>query len=748
MSAATDPLRQRISNIGSGLEHLWEALQYKHDRKIRKSVLALSIRCLILHMAASGVAFLLPNFFSSVSYQLFYPAIFLYRYIQPGQWDKLFMGTVRSLGCSERPDVVAKPCPEYFTQLKQYCRRSFKAYVGITIIQWLVNRTGIFRLPSLVLSLVAVNQILQYKGIKNAFWKLILISLFIGPKWPVWVVQTALLQQLFMYELLQPYLARVNFKGWEERAWLAQNEAELRGFAFGAHLLCSIPLFGAAAIPFMFPAVAFLLTRSCGSLMNSSHGLGGDVIERQSPGVKSVALGKSKSVEGNWDEPKVTTFVRNTDPEVFKPQKHSRDNTHTYSVDKGLNNPVDEERIHADKELSLLRKADLYRQAQFNARRARIHQVFNSPHVFGDPLVRPDAFLGLESTTAKQQDSNPAYATKTGATLTNGLDNDTSREDFAKYNFSDRKTLASAPSAPPAPSDYITTGPEEVFRVTARQANAEHFPSVDDNGALRTEAQEHEYDIREIEQKRRAADAKKKKAEQIRTARKNVVKKAHQVSNRTPSDTSFGNANTESETGTAEETEETESAQDEEEAEAREKDEEKAETQKDEELHIENECENESNTVSKGTGPSGRGGFGASRGCDLPRGWRGGRAGRGTRGFARGGRGGRGRSQGMRSNSQSNDGGNADDDASVTGRVTSDEDGLSGIITRGVQDIENYMSQQAEGLGNQLIQKLWDVVVTPENLQQFKFKIGGLLDDQQQRFKFKILGRDRSLNIS
>ena len=61
-------------------------------------------------------------------------------------------------------------------------------------------------------------------------------------------------------------------------------------------------------------------------------------------------------------------------------------------------------------------------------------------------------------------------------------------------------------------------------------------------------------------------------------------------------------------------------------------------------------------------------------------------------------------------------------DASVTGGARSDED----VMTRGIQGIENYVSQQVEGLGNKLMQRLWDAVSDPDKPQQFKFKMGGV----------------------
>ncbi|KAF9382201.1 hypothetical protein CPC16_009484 [Podila verticillata] len=455
-----DPFRRWMSGFGSGLEHLWDALRHEYDSKTKKSVLALSFRCLVLQTVLNFITYLVPNSICITFNQLFYPTVLFFRYLDPDPWDHLFMGTVRSLGCAERSDIVTQPGPRYFVQLKQYIRRTFKAYFAIGIIHQLVHRTGVFSLPSIGLGLIAVHQFLRHKGVNRAFLKLCVIVIFIGPRWPVWAVQTFALQQLFMYELLQPYLARVQFKGWEEQAWLSQHEIELQGFAFGAWLLCSVPWFGVAAIPFMFPAVAFLLTRSCGLMESSGQGVSGDVIEKRSPGVKAVAMGISKSVEGDWETAKVKTHVRNTKVEVYSPKSHDKTDAAHYICDRGVQTGLTEEQIAGETELSKQRKQELYRaEASMHPNHLPEESSIPSrpvmpfipnwgspmPHI---PFGRPDLLFSASSSSSS---STPAPTTTSANNeQAESTRSEREQESLTKYNFSDRKTDETAPSAPPS----------------------------------------------------------------------------------------------------------------------------------------------------------------------------------------------------------------------------------------------------------------------------------------------------------
>ncbi|KAF9438141.1 40S ribosomal protein S26, partial [Entomortierella beljakovae] len=287
-------------------------------------------------------------------------------YIYPDPWDDLFTNAIHVLGCETRVDIVSRSSPDYFTQIQQYLVRTTKAYVVIGTIHILVNQRGIFAWPSMAIGLFITKKYLEYKGVRNPTWKLLTASMFIGPRWVMWIIQTSVQQQLFLNELLQPYLTRVHFKTWEERAWWSENEMELQGFAFGVWLLCSIPIIGAAAIPSMFPAVAFLLSNSCGLLENTGTR---DIIEKRTPGVKTVALGKSKSVVGHWDSESINTFIQNLSLEIFKPTQHVKKSdsvNHQTSgyhiIESEIGNPVDPQQIAADKELTNMWKAELFKK--------------------------------------------------------------------------------------------------------------------------------------------------------------------------------------------------------------------------------------------------------------------------------------------------------------------------------------------------------------------------------------------------
>ncbi|KAF9344965.1 hypothetical protein BGX26_003699 [Mortierella sp. AD094] len=658
MPASADPLRECLSNFWSGLKYFKKALRHRHDKKIRNAAWKLSVSCLLLHAISSVLAFILPRSLYSTSKQLFYPAIFLYRYIRPEPWDQLFINTIRSLGYSGRPDIVAKPSPSYFGQLKSYCRRTFMVYLGVWVIQYLVNRTGIFKLPSNTLALLAVNHLLQYKGIKKALWTLVLLSLFIGPRWPVWVIQTFALQQLLIYELLQPYLARVNFKRWEERAWFAQYDYELRGFALGAWLFCSIPWIGVGFIPFLFPAIAFFLTRSCGSLESSSHGPQGDVIERQNPGVKAVAHGESKSIQGTWEETGIKTFVRATDRKVFKPKDHSMSKDARHMIDTGLDRPVTEEQIQTDKETSLLRKTELYNQSRRNW----------DPRIYRSPL-----FSSEPSTTRTLKKS-------------------TSQEDFTKYNFSDRKTLESAPSAPPVPSD------DSVMDLEDGLDQSDTFRVLSNTGMETPPDDQQVQSATKYENRVHAREAGRRVSGQIRPANKESLQASGDMLHWTEGSAS----KTLEESGTAGKAKEEQRKEEVEEVD-----------EEDETLYyIEDESRDYMDFIygqpdSEELMPEGFDGLKSRASWSARRRERGQRGGwgslRGTRGFS----GGRGHNRGGRIGRgvRSRD----------VDRDSRGGPGLTAIISQGVQNIEEQVSQQLEGWGKQLVQRLRRAVTDPDS---------------------------------
>ncbi|KAG0313324.1 hypothetical protein BGZ97_010289 [Linnemannia gamsii] len=381
------------------------------------------------------------------------------------------------------------------------------------------------------------------------FWKLALVLAFIlgaargegavaagGIAGPIWFAQTIYLQEWFLYELLQPYLARVQFKPWEEKAWLDRYQTELFGFVLGAWLICKIPWVGAAAIPALFPAIAFLLTRSCGSMENTSQGRSsgssgrqgtgagpGDLIERRAPGVKLVAQGNHPSVRGDWEATKVLTMVQ-SDPDYalqagrdFKPRDHDlnwKNSSHHYSVDKGFDSALTRAQVEEDRIRSQSAMEALYREAEREAHRQQFHHHQHHHHRpdfrnrgFGrgpspwDVRMDPRFTMHVGHTAGPSSSSSSAPAlgsmssplsttvqdSKTESTSTStyrSLD----EEDLIRYNFSDRKTLDSAPSAPREEDllSSVGTGAEgsAVGIVRAGGQDSTHLDSNSNNTAI------------------------------------------------------------------------------------------------------------------------------------------------------------------------------------------------------------------------------------------------------------------------
>ncbi|KAF8941072.1 hypothetical protein BGZ47_007505, partial [Haplosporangium gracile] len=526
----TDPIRDWLSSFITGLELLFEAIRSlfttSTDSSTKHTLLKLSLRCLILQTTLSFVSSatfaLLPARFSSsdggflAHTQLFFPHILFYRYLFPTRWDQLFISTVRDLNCINRSDIVAKPSPRYFVQFKGFLRRMVKAHIELKLLNWLVyGRTAsVFYYPSAALALLASYSYLKSKQVVFS-WKLVIVLVFAfgggsnRAAGPIWLVQTIYLQEWFLYELLQPYLARVQFKPWEEKAWLARYQTELYGFVLGAWLICKIPWVGVAAIPILFPAIAFLLTRSCGSMENTSQerpssgrtgagaraGVSGDLIERRTPGVKLVAQGNHPSVRGDWESVKVLTMVQ-SDPDYalhairdFKPRDHDlnwKNSSLHYSVDKGFDSALTQRQVEEDRlRLQSAREA-LYREAEREAHR-QFRGGFRSTG-FGGPLsggrgfgrrpwdMRMDPRFAMHThtagpsfslssssapasgsttsplTTTVQDPTTESETTSMGSSILNKDNTNNYRsleeEDLTRYNFSDRKTLDSAPSAP------------------------------------------------------------------------------------------------------------------------------------------------------------------------------------------------------------------------------------------------------------------------------------------------------------
>ncbi|KAF9900782.1 hypothetical protein BX616_002501 [Lobosporangium transversale] len=475
-----DPLRDLLSRFASGLEQFYDSLLQLHlhasnvlHSKTRSSIFSLAIRCLVFQTIVNLIASRLRQNICTAYNQLFFPTVLLFRYLYPKPWDALFMDTVRALKCEMRADLVARPEPRYFVELRSYIRRTFKVYAITAVVHWLLNRDGAFKWPSQGLALLAGQQYLQHQGAKHSMAKIFFVAAFIGPNWTIWLIQIWIQQQLFLYELLQPYLVRVQFKEWEERAWWKEHEMELQGFAFGVWALCSIPYIGVATLPLMFPAVAFLLSRSCGLMENSGHGLSGDIIEKRNPGIKAVALGKSKAVQGDWDSVSVKTYVKSSQSQQqqqqeaysSKPLQHARmldKNGHQsasfYALDQGSSGVVSEDQIWDDKQLVQARRKELYRQQQRHmAQRQHQHEIYQqmanqhqqaaNVNMSPTPVSLPALIPRLPQVTATTTSSSAS-----GAASSEGQPEEVIRErDLTEYNFSDRKNDGSAPSAPPAP---------------------------------------------------------------------------------------------------------------------------------------------------------------------------------------------------------------------------------------------------------------------------------------------------------
>ncbi|KAF9151257.1 hypothetical protein BG015_006893 [Linnemannia schmuckeri] len=624
-----DPIRHWLSSFITGLELLLEAIRSLFtttiDSSTKHTLLKLSLRCLILQTTlsflSSATSALLPTRFSSSSgefrihTQLFFPCILFYRYLFPKRWDQLFTSTVRALNCTNRSDIVAKPSPRYFVQIKGFLRRMVKAHVELKLLDWLVHgRTAsVFYYPSAALALLVSYSYLKSKQIVF-FWKLALVlAIAFGSgsnraAGPIWIVQTIYLQEWFLYELLQPYLARVQFKPWEEKAWLARYQTELYGFVLGAWLICKIPWIGVAAIPILFPAIAFLLTRSCGSMENTSQrrpssgrtgagagvGVGGDLIERRAPGVRLVAQGNHPAVRGDWESVKVLTMVQ-SDPDYalqairdFKPQDHDlnwKNSSLHYSVDKGFDSALTQRQVEEDRIRSQSAREALYREAEREARRQyqggfrgagfggplsggrgfgrgpwdmrmdprfAMHTHTAGPSFSSSPSSAPASGSATTPPTTVVQDPTTESKTTSIASLKHSKDSISNyrpleEEDLTRYNFSDRKTLDSAPSAPreedPLPAEGETgarMGGQNSMHPT-HHTHSHFTPAFNNSSNQSTRGHEHwirdqermfrdqehmlrdqENQIRARESMIRAQENQRRAAEQIRRARSQI----------------------------------------------------------------------------------------------------------------------------------------------------------------------------------------------------------------------------------
>ncbi|KAF9166374.1 hypothetical protein DFQ26_008058 [Actinomortierella ambigua] len=265
-----EAFREQGARFVSGVEQFWDGLTFEYNDHIRAGYTRLGVTCLVVQLALNLFNYLAPQ--CNIVNHLFYPTVLLLRYIHPQPWDDLFMNTVRQLGCADRSDIVAKPVPRALRQLQGYVGRTLKAYVVIGVLH-LINRMEYYVPPFMLLSLLAMYAYLRSKSFQQPGLVIVVVTALLGPHIPARVFQVVVVQQFFVNELLQPYLARVQFKAWEERAWFQANDVELLGYGFGAWMVCSVPVVGVAALPLMFATTAVLLSRSCGVMENSGKGL-------------------------------------------------------------------------------------------------------------------------------------------------------------------------------------------------------------------------------------------------------------------------------------------------------------------------------------------------------------------------------------------------------------------------------------------------------------------------------------------
>ncbi|KAF9940139.1 hypothetical protein BGZ65_008064 [Modicella reniformis] len=452
-----DPLREYFSRIASGLEKFCSSFQLFWDEQY--TIFALAIRCLFLQTVVNLFMAQLPQNTCTTFNHLPHSAVFLLRCIYPEPWDELFMSTVRSLGCDTRSDLVnrcRKP-PQSMAQLMQYLRRVTPAFFAIGAVHWCMDQQGLLAWPCTGLALLAAYQYLLYRNVRIAGWTFLVAAIVIGPQWIVWCVQIFAQQQLFLYELLQPYLVRVQFKKWEERAWLQQYDMELQGFALGAWFLCTIPFIGVAAIPLMVPAVVFLLSKSCGVLENSGNDISGGIIEKRTPGIKTLAMGQIKVVTAaTWDSVCVDTHIKSPNPQDLDPSSseyHDKIINSFHKVDNGTGETPSVRQIQKDREFARQKKQEL-RQS-------------------------------LQQQQQQQQPAPSIHSTSPSESI------ETYRpKNMPQYGYRDRKPSEIAPSAPPAPSfiPSLRPGRPEHLKDSNSNTSIAHHPTSTPVAATTTTA--------------------------------------------------------------------------------------------------------------------------------------------------------------------------------------------------------------------------------------------------------------------
>ncbi|KAK3828659.1 MAG: LOW QUALITY PROTEIN: hypothetical protein J3Q66DRAFT_323236 [Benniella sp.] len=316
--------------------------------------------------------------FLSGDHNYFFPILLLFRYLIPRHFDEMFAATTKALACDTRPDLVNRRAPPASKQLVQYLSSMIFAYfilgaVSMTLrgYEMALTLNGFWTWSRFGLILVITYHYLQHK--KSLRWAIVgtmTCTAVAAPGSLVTAVEFAVQQRLFYHALLQPYLVRVQFKAWQERAWFQQYELELQGFALSAWILCSCHVVGALMVPPVFSAMVCMLSNSCGRMENLGDEQERDIMEKRTPGVKAVALGQSRAVEGHWDAVSVNTFIGNANQPSSSSTSQNLGESGMSSYQHEEMGAVSENQIQKDRQITLERKQNLLNEYR------RQHQQF------------------------------------------------------------------------------------------------------------------------------------------------------------------------------------------------------------------------------------------------------------------------------------------------------------------------------------------------------------------------------------
>jgi len=445
---------------------------------------SLALRCVLLFVAVDVSKRQLAKYhFVSSHCDHFFTILLLFRYLIPRHFDEVFTATTKALACDTRPDLVNRRALPASDQLVQYLFRMFSAYLILgavygTLIKCETALTlkGFWAWSCFGLILIITYHYLQHKKVGRYLrWAIVGMMAWtavIAPTSLLTAVRIAVQQQLFYHALLHPYLVRVQFKAWQERAWFQQYELELQGFAMGAWILCSCPYVGALMVPPVFSAMVCMLSNSCGRMENLGDEQARDIMEKRTPGVKTVALGQSRAVEGHWDSVSVNTFVGNANQPSSSssstPQNLGESGMSSYQhVDQEELGAVSESQIRKDRQIALERKQNLlneyrrqyqpFQQQQQQSPLPPHHYHYHHPHQAhlhpsfvnsSSPWLTsaPPLTSSVPEASAPPMSPTPVASESTGAQSKHG----------------NRKPSETTPPAPPAPSAIPPLRPNDI----------------------------------------------------------------------------------------------------------------------------------------------------------------------------------------------------------------------------------------------------------------------------------------------